>query len=743
MPGWLARFIRRSGLTAGGRALGLALLFGFLALRIADPQIVEELRLRTFDVYQRLSMRPPGPQPVVIVDIDEKSLREFGQWPWPRTLIGDLITNIARAGAVAVGFDVIFPEPDRTSPAVIARQMRGLDDETRAKLEGLESNDQALARSFQNIRTIVAQSGQSTPSPEGALEPAQTPLGLMGPDPTSFIVNFPGLLQNVPELEATAAGRGLFTIRPDPDGIVRRVPVIMKAEGHFRPALAIELLRVATGSNALLVRSSQNGVDAIVLAGIQIPTDANGRVWVKFNKHDPNRYVSAADILRGDPAALKKLQGKLALIGTSAIGLLDTKTTPVESVMPGVEIHAQLIENIMSNQLLSRPSYAIGAELVAMVVTAGIIILLVPVLGAAWVLAIGAAMAAILIGGAFYLFERYGLLFDVTWPLLTSLTVFLALVFTNYFREEGRRQQIRSAFSQYLSPAFVEELANNPDKLKLGGETKELSILFMDVRDFTSISERYKKDPQGLTRLMNRLLSPLSHEIVATKGTIDKYIGDSIMAFWNAPLDDADHAANSCAAALAMSGAVKKLNDERRAEEGKQGDDFLELKIGVGINTGQGVVGNMGSDVRFDYTVLGDSVNLASRVEGQTKAYGVTTIIGSRTNELAGDRFATILLDRVAVKGKTEPEKIFALLGPAEMRAEEGFGGLRKAHEDLLAAYNEKRWADALHILQDYRDRYAQWGLAILWSIYDERVKQYLETPPPEDWDGVYRLRTK
>ena len=743
MPGWFSRFIRRSGLTAGGRALGLALLAGFLLLRIADPQVVEELRLRTFDFYQRLSMREAGPQPVVIVDVDEASLREFGQWPWPRTVIGDLITNIARAGAVAVAFDIIFPEPDRTSPSVAAKHMRGLDAETKTKLESLESNDQAMARSFGKIRAIVAQSGQASPAPEGGPKPADTPLGLMGPDPTAFIVNFPGLLQNVPELEASAAGRGLFTIRPDPDGIVRRVPVIMKAEGHFRPALAIELLRVATGSNAMVVKSSQNGVDAVVLAGVQIPTDANGRVWVKFNKHDPNRFVSAAAVLSGDPAAMKKLQGRLAIIGTSAIGLLDTKTTPIESVMPGVEIHAQLIENIMSNQLLSRPSYAIGAELVAMVVTAGIIILLVPVLGAAWVLAIGAAMAAILVGGAFYLFEKYGLLFDVTLPLLASLTVYLALVFTNYFREEGRRQQIRSAFSQYLSPAFVEELANNPDKLKLGGETKELSILFMDVRDFTSISERYKKDPQGLTRLMNRLLSPLSHEIVATNGTIDKYIGDSIMAFWNAPLDDAEHAANSCAAALGMAGAVKKLNEERRAEAGNPGDDFLELKIGVGINTGQGVVGNMGSDIRFDYTVLGDSVNLASRVEGQTKAYGVTTIIGSRTNELASDRYATLLLDRVAVKGKTEPEKIYALLGAASMRTDDSFAELRKAHEALLAAYADRHWTEALHLLKDYRDRYVHWGLSTLWSIYDERVKQYLETPPPDEWDGVYRLRTK
>jgi adenylate cyclase len=743
MFGGLARYLRRSGLAAGGRAIALAILCGFLALRIADPTAVEELRLRAFDFYQRLAMRPQGAQPVVIVDVDEESLKEFGQWPWSRTMIADLVTNIAKAGGVAVAFDIVFPEPDRTSPGQVAAQIRGLDPETKAKLESLESNDHALARSFSTIRAIIAQSGQASPSGAAPETIKQTPIGLMGPDPSPFVVNYPGLLQNIPELEAAAAGRGLFTFRPDPDGIARRVPVIMKAEGQFRPALAIELLRVATGSNALLVKSSPAGVDAIVLAGVQIPTDANGRVWVNFNKHDRNRYVSAGAILRGDPEALKKLQGKLAIIGTSAIGLLDTKTTPVEAVMPGVEIHAQLLENILSNQLLSRPNYAIGAEIVATIVASGIIIILVPILGAGWVFAIGAAMAAVLIGGAFYLFKYHGLLFDVTLPLIASLSAYLALVFVNYFREEGRRQQIRSAFSQYLSPAFVEELANNPDKLKLGGETKELSILFTDVRDFTSIAERYKSDPQGLTRLMNRLLSPLSDDIVNAKGTIDKYIGDSIMAFWNAPLDDADHAAHSCAAALEMASSLKKLNEERRAEAERDGDSFLELKIGIGINTGRGVVGNMGSDVRFDYTVLGDSVNLASRVEGQTKTYGVTTIIGSRTNELAGDRFATLLLDLVAVKGKNEPEKIYALLGPADLRGQEGFAAIVKVHGEILAAYAKQRWSEAMALLEESRRRYVESGLETLWGIYDERVRHYLETPPPEDWDGVYRMKTK
>ena len=571
MLGWLAKYLRRPGLTAGGRLLALAILAGFLALRIADPQVVEELRLRTFDFYQRISMRPPGPQPVAIVDVDEASLREFGQWPWPRTLIGDLITNIARGGAVAVAFDIIFPEADRTSPGVIARQIRGLDPETKAKLESLESNDQALARAFAAIRAILAQSGQAGPSANSTVKIAETPLGLMGPDPSAFIVTFPGIVQNVPELEAAAAGRGSIH---HPAGPRRdRAPCPGDHEGRG-PLPRSTCHRIVARGDRVQCLARQ------VFAKRRRCDRARGRAdsdrcqWPRVGQVQQARSQSLC--LRRRNSARQSRGAEEASGQARHHRDFGDRTCSIprrrrsKSVMPGVEIHAQLLENIMSNQLLSRPSYAIGAELVAMVVTAGIIMLLVPVLGAAWVLAIGAAMAAILVGGAFYLFERYGLLFDVTLPLLASLTVYLALVFTNYFREEGRRQQIRSAFSQYLSPAFVEELANNPDKLKLGGETKELSILFMDVRDFTSISERYKQDPQGLTRLMNRLLSPLSNEIVNTKGTIDKYIGDSIMAFWNAPLDDADHAANSCAAALAMATAVKKLNDERRAEVGKQ-----------------------------------------------------------------------------------------------------------------------------------------------------------------------------
>ncbi len=741
---WFARWIRHESTAAGGRLLALAILCGFLAIRVADPPIIEELRLRTFDFYQTFALRPRTQQPIVIVDVNEESLKAVGQWPWPRTLVADLIANIAKAGAVAVAFDIVFPEPDRTSPAQIAGEIRGLDPDTRAKLEKLESNDTALARAFKMIRVIVAQSGQGKPAHDtAATAVTETPVGIMGADPSPFIVTFPGLLQNVPELEAAAAGHGLFTIRADADGIVRRVPVIMKAEGHFRAALAIELLRVATGSNALIVKSSANGVDNIVLAGVQVPTDANGRVWVRFNRHDPARFVSAADVLHGNPDALKQLQGKLVIIGTSAIGLLDSKTTPVEAIMPGVEIHAQLLENILSNQLLSRPSYILGAEIIAAVISAALIAVLVPILGAAWVLAIGAALAGVQIGGAYYLFERHGVLFDVTLPLITSFTVYVALVFANYFREEGRRQRIRSAFGQYLSPAVVEELAKNPDKLQLGGEAKELSILFTDVRDFTSIAERYRKDPQGLTRLMNRLLSPLSDDIVDNQGTIDKYIGDSIMAFWNAPLDDPEHAAHACAAALGMHASLHALNDQRRIEAERDGASFLELRIGIGINTGQGVVGNMGSEIRFDYTVLGDSVNLASRVEGQTKYYGVPTIIGSRTNELAAARFATLLLDLVAVKGKTEPEQIYALLGSADLAAKPEFQTVLAAHGEVLASFAARRWQEVADLLRQWKSAYSAIGLATLWNIYQERIVDYLESPPPDDWDGVYRMKSK
>jgi adenylate cyclase len=718
-----------------GRVAALTILIALVGLRAMDPVPVEELRLRIFDSYQRLAPRPPSDQPVVIVDVDEQSLAEFGQWPWPRTRLADLVDTIAGAGATAIAFDFVLAEADRTSPLEMSRVLVQLDDEVRSKLEALDSNDEVLGRALARTKVVVAQSGITrkmapVAAPGEAATAAEAQVGILGPDPRPFLVSFPDLLQNVPEIERAASARGLFSMRADADGVVRRVPAIMTAGGRLKAALAVELLRVAGGSDALLLRTSDNGIDSLSFGDVTIPTDANGRVWLRYNGHDPERFVSARDVLEERGEALQALAGKLVLIGTSAVGLLDIKTTPVDAAMPGVEVHAQLVENLLSGALLHRPAYAVGAEVVIAVAAGLLTVWLVPVVGALAVLGVGIALSGALVGGAFHAFFQHGVLLDASYPLISSIAVFWTLVFVNYFREERQRRQIRSAFGHYLSPEFVEELARNPQRLELGGETKELTILFSDVRNFTTISESYKADPQGLTRLMNRLLGPLSDAVVGNRGTIDKYIGDSIMAFWNAPVDDAGHAAHACTTALQMQAAIHRLNAERRAEALDGDEAPADLAIGIGINTGETVVGNMGSEARFNYTVLGDTVNLASRLEGQTKIYAVPIILGSRTNELVADRFATVALDVVRVKGKAHAEPIFALLGTEEMRAGPEFARLRGLQHDLVEALAAECWADARALLERSEDLMAGFGLGALHALYTRRIDEHGRKEP-------------
>ena len=717
---------------AVGRIAALSILLALMALRTMDPVPVEELRLRIFDFYQRLAPRPEGPQPVVIVDIDDESLAELGQWPWPRTRLAELVDAIAEAGAVAIAFDFVLAEPDRTSPLELARGLSQLDDSVRSKLEALESNDTVLARSLARTKVVVAQSGfiQKT-VPVDSVEPAEeAQIGILGPDPRPFLVSFPNLLQNVTEVEHAASAKGLFSIRADADGVVRRVPAVMTAGGRLKAALAIELLKVASGADALLLRVTDNGIESLSFAGLTVPTDANGRVWLRYNGHDPKRFISARDVLGRNGEAMQGMSGKLVLIGTSAVGLLDIKTTPVDPAMPGVEVHAQLVENIVSDTLLHRPSYAVGAEVMTALAAGLLTIYLVPVVGALTVLAVGVLLSGVLVGGAFSAFLQHGILIDASYPLVSSIAVFWTLVFVNYFREERQRRQIRSAFGHYLSPDFVEELARNPHRLELGGETKELTILFSDVRNFTSISELYKSNPQGLTRLMNRLLGPLSDAVVHNRGTIDKYIGDSIMAFWNAPIDDAQHAAHACTAAIEMLAAIDRLNEERRTETLSGEEPAVHLAIGIGINTGETVVGNMGSEARFNYTVLGDTVNLASRLEGQTKVYGVPIVIGARANALVEDRFATVPLDIVQVKGKSQAEPIFALLGAEAVRADPEFAMLKSAQRSLVEALAARRWSEAGALVQQSEALMLGFGLDVLLELYNRRIAEHVQAPP-------------
>ena len=554
-------------------------LSALAALRIADPLPVQELRVRVFDLFQVLHPREATERPVVIVDIDEKSLRAIGQWPWPRTRVADLITRLTQMGALVIAFDIVFAEPDRMSPSVAAEAFRDLDEATRTKLRALPSNDSVLADALRQSHVVLGKSGLpfAVPQPEGT----QPPIGLatMGGDPRRYLLNFPGLLRNVPLLEQAASGRGLFTIRAERDGIVRRVPIVMQAQGAIMPSLTLEMLRVVSGSNTVLIRSDHAGVQNASVPGFVIPTDRNGQLWIHFAPHDAARYVSAADVLDGRVPP-ERVARRLVLIGTSAVGLLDSKTTPIDPVMPGVEVHAQVLENVLTNSVLSSPNYAIGVELCAALLLGIAIIWLAPILSPALLLLFGVAIVAVTVGASWYFYLQNRLLFDFTYPLLSSALVYLTLVFSNYISEQAQRRRIRSAFGQYLSPALVEQLAHSPEKLVLGGEEREMSILFSDVRGFTTISELYKNDPQGLTSLMNSFLTPLTNAIIEHKGTIDKYMGDAVMAFWNAPLNDVNHEHNACEAALEMLSRVETSIDSASSKPAKQASALSPSKLG-------------------------------------------------------------------------------------------------------------------------------------------------------------------
>ena len=739
--GWVWRLLQRIRV---GRLLALGLLIALMALRVWDPEPIEFARLKIFDFYQLIKPREAGQQPIVIVDLDEESFAELGQWPWPRTLIAKLVAQLAAYQTVAVAFDFVFPEPDRLSPGAMAEQLPGLTEAQKAELAALPDNDSVMAATIAKSRVVLGQSGFGR-----KLDLEQRPLtphsiAMLGPDPRPYLFHFEDLVRNVPVLQDAAMGNGAFTILPERDGVVRRVPALITVgeKQDIIPTLSLELLRLATGQQTYAVKTDEAGVKAIVLGGVEIPTDRNGRLYVYFSPHDRSRYVSAKDVINGTlpPEALA---GRVVFVGTSATGLLDIKSTPVNDGVPGVEVHVQLLEAMLTQTQLERPNYALGAELTMGAVVGVGLIILVPLLGALWSLALGGGVAASLAAGSWYLFAEEGLLIDVAFALSTSLLLYAFLVYENYIKEEAQKRQVRGAFSQYLSPALVEQLAANPERLVLGGEIREMTFLFCDVRGFTTISEQFRDNPAGLTRLINRLLTPLTSAILEREGTIDKYMGDCIMAFWNAPLDDEDHVVHACESSLDMLVRLEALNREREEEAEAAGEVFNPLRVGIGLNTGPCTVGNMGSDQRFDYSVLGDAVNLASRLEGQSKTYGASIVIGDRTAEIAGERVAAVELDLLAVKGKTEPERIFSVLGGAALAAEAGFKQLRARHDEMIAAYRAQDWSRARTLIGECRGLDGGWNLGELYDLYEERIAGFEAEPPPADWDGVHIATSK
>jgi adenylate cyclase len=727
-------------LVSGGRLFGLVAMVLMLIIRVTDPTPLQIARAKLFDWYQVMKPRETPPErPAMIVDLDEASLAEFGQWPWPRTLLARLIDNLTAAGAAGIGFDIVFAEPDRLSPAALSRDIEGLDPESRNRLAALPSNDAVMAAALKRSRVVVGSAGVPVAGRDQTRLKRAPTVALIGGKPQPWLDYYPDLLRNIETIDSAAAGWGVFSVSPEADGVVRRVPAAVTDGSQIYPAMALELLRLATGNESLGVKMSPDGVAGVIVKPNLVATDAHGRIWLYASRHDPEKYISAAAVIRGafDP---ERVNGRLVLVGTSAAGLQDIRTTAVEPHIPGVELHTQIIETILNGMQLAYPADAPAVEWVAAMVGALLMIALIPWIGARWTLLLLIAAVGGLCAYSWHEFAARRLLYDTIFPVATTVLVFIVTTYGSYMREEQSKRQVRSAFGRYMSPVLVERLAADPSLLKLGGEKRDMTLLFCDVRGFTSISEQY--DAEGLTHLINRFLTPMTELILSHKGTIDKYMGDCIMAFWNAPLDDPDHAANACRAALRMNEALTPLNEALEAEAKEQGHAFLPIRIGIGLNSGPAVVGNMGADQRFDYSVLGDTVNLASRLEGQSKTYGVTILLGEDCARRAPG-FATLPLDLIKVKGKSQAVAVHALIGDESVAQNPAFIELARLQADFLSAYRAQDWSAARAARLAARAAGQAWSLSALYDLYGARIDDYEAVPPAADWDGVFVATTK
>jgi len=733
------------------------LVVAMVAIRIWDPIPLEIMRNKTFDVFQQIKPReaPEGGYQigVRIIDLDDESLEAIGQWPWPRTVIAELVrTLVDDYHVAAVAFDVVFAEPDRTSPAQLADTLQGVDADLREQILALPDNDEYFAEVIEGRPVILGQATIPRGDPPDAGDlPRKRGFGAKGMTPDlppveNYLLNFVNLERNLPIFEEAAAGIGLFSFFPDNDNIVRRVPMAVAVDGELYPALSVEALRVVVEryimqqEQSLLMKYGPTGAQSINIGPqFALSTDESGHAWVYYGEYTRDRYVSAKDVLQGtaDPALLA---GHIVILGTSAAGLQDIRATPLANALPGVEVHAQILENILSGGYLHRAPEAWIIEIGVILGTALLVMLILPFGGALWSLLAVTLVDAGLVYGSWYLFDTQFELLGFLYPLICSFILYMFLTFMNYMREEQQKKQVRGAFAQYLSPAMVEQLAKDPDRLQLGGEMRTMTLLFSDIRGFTTISEQFRGNPVGLVSLINRFLTPMTAIILERKGTIDKYMGDCIMAFWNAPIEDDDQIYHSVEAAITMTEEIERLNDVIEKECEEEGRPFFPIKVGVGINTGEVFVGNMGSDQRFDYSVIGDDVNLASRLEGQSKSYGVIIVIGESTKEGATE-FATLELDLIRVKGKHEAVRIFTVVGRKDVKDSETFRTLAGKHQELLDAYRAQDWQKAETLIAECR---ALWpDLDGLYEVYAERVADYRENPPGEAWDGVYTATSK
>ncbi len=687
--------------TWAGLATGIVVVLALLLLRGYDPPLLQYLRNAGFDQLQRIWPREKQEGedlPVRIVDIDEASLAKLGQWPWPRKELARLVEELGTLGAAAIAFDIVFPEPDRLSPSRVAGDpdlVAGLSPAARQEITAsFPDNDAIFAEAIKGRPVVLAFS--NAPGNARKVPPRIAGFAQTGLDASKAPPFTQGVAANIDKLEAVAAGFGGINIDLGREqGIARRVPMLW-TDGNpagFYPSLPLEALRVAQGASTIIVNASEtteNAIDSIKVGDFDVPVAEDSGFTVRYRKDSPDTYVSAYRVISGSErdALAPLINGNIVFIGTSAAGLLDVRTTSLGETVPGVLVHAQVVEQILKGDYLIRPQWVAGAEMLAFLVLGLLLVAIIMYRSPLAASAAGIVALALLTAGSAYAFRSLGVLVDATFPVAGIILTFLATLAFRLLVTDSDRRMMRNAFGHFVSPDVLHEIERNAGSLALGGEVKDITVLFVDIRGFTSLSE--KLPPAELVSLINTLLDRWSNAIIATGGTIDKFIGDSIMAFWNAPLTKDDHQYHAALAGIGIRKATAELNAEETFGNILKERGRWPLQCGVGMCTGPACVGNMGSQTRFDYSAVGETVNIAARTETASKRANFDVVIAGDLDD-ATRRLAVLPAGHVAMAGRSSDMQIWAVAGDEALAQSPAFAELRALHDKLIRDLADKR----------------------------------------------------
>jgi adenylate cyclase len=673
--------------------LTLTLVVG---IRIADPSFVESVRLRYFDTLVTQPRAVPAPDNIVTVNIDEAALDKYGQWPLPRAEYAKIIKDLYARGAGLVVLNVLMAEPDRTG------------------------GDAVLGTALKQYPVVLG----SVPSDKTKNTPRAPGSAVMGPEWLDQIVQYPGLIANIPQLENNAAGVGIVSTLPEVDGVNRRMPLIVSVDDKLYPSIAMETLRVAAGDSTFQVKLFEGGVEKMRIPKFgPVTTDNLGRIWIDWSQ--TNQSYSLTDLP-------KDFNRAIVVVGPTAAGISNPVPTAVGAVFPH-QLHAAVITTMANGVVIQRPDYADGAEILALVAFGLLLIFL-----SRWTyVGIGATVVIVgaVVPGTMWAFSSWLILSDATAISFGLILVALHTYGVKFVSEFLQKQQIKKQFGSYVNPTIVERLQKNPELIKLGGERKELSIVMTDLRGFTTLGESFGDDVEGLTQIMNDYMTALSIPVLANDGTLIKFIGDASLHVHGAPLDDPRHAFTAVKTAQQMIKAIEDFNVELTAS-GKP-----PVGMGAGVNTGETLIGNIGAKSKFGYDVLGDSVSTAARLEGQTKSYGVLLIIGPNTNDIVKDEIFTLELDNIAVKGKTIGLRIYTPLHTEGVNMA-SYQAARLNHNQMLQSYRDQQFDQAIELSKNLIGSF-NGQMDHSYELWIDRCKDMKNVKLPKDWDGIFRATSK